>query len=596
MPRIRALLVGLAGVAVALPLLGCSQLPTDGPIVDARATPNVDEAQPLGIDPVPPEDNATQVEIVNGFLDAMRAWPQRLDVARQFLSQEAQASWKPEASTITYLDRVPISEDDVATIRVELVDGELYDERGAWQGPLSPVEDVLELQTIREGEDYRIVNPPDAQIVPSSWFADRYRQANVYFFDRSSRILVPEPIFVPRGVQAATTLVRQLLAGPADPRVETTAFPEGMALEFSTPVSDAGVADIRLTGSTPPPDSPDAIEKMLAQLAWTLRQEEITALRLTISDQEIRLPGGVSQFDVDSAPQYTPTGYQASYALHGLRDGLLVAGTREQLVPVAGPFGVQDHRLRSVAVSIDGELAAGVSQGGRRVLVAAAREPSVEEPSLDPSPSGAATVLDDGTDLLNPAWDFAGRLWLVDRTATGAEVKYIERGRTHVVEVPEVSGKQVTSFLVSRDGTRFVAVVRTRQPGFPGVTVDELRVGRLELQDANTQVIKALETEPISLGAEQPRVKDIAWTSTTTIAVLSTIEEGVLYSVQTVAVDGAPTDTTSTNISGDVIGLAGTPVPDSRQYAVTSTSLVDLPTLTETSLGESPIDSLGYVG
>lgn len=595
MTRMRTLLIGLAGVAVALPLLGCSQLPTDGPIVDARATPNVDQAQPLGIDPVPPEDNATKVEIVNGFLDAMRAWPQRLDVARQFLSQEAQASWKPEASTITYLDRVPISE-DVATISVELVDGELYDERGAWQGPLSPADDVLELQTVREGEEYRIVNPPDAQIVPSSWFADRYRQANVYFFDRSSRILVPEPIFVPRGVQAATTLVRQLLAGPADDRVETTAFPEGLALEFSTPVSDAGVADIRLAGSAPPPDSPDAIEKMLAQLAWTLRQEEITALRLTISDQEIRLPGGVSQFDVDSAPQYTPTGYQASYALHGLRDGLLVAGTREQLVPVAGPFGVQDHRLRSVAVSLDGELAAGVSKDGRRVLVAAAREQSIVEPSLEAPPSGVVTVLEGGTDLLNPAWDFAGRLWLVDRTATGAEVKYIERGRTHVLEVPDVSGKQVTSFLVSRDATRFVAVVRTRQPGLPGVTVDELRVGRLELQDANTQVIKALETEPISLGAEQPRVKDIAWTSTTSLAVLSTIEEGILYSVQTVAVDGAPTDTTSTNISGDVTGLAGTPVPDSRLYAVTPTRLVDLPTLTETSLGDSPIESLGYVG
>ncbi len=66
--------------------------------------------------------------------------------------------------------------------------------------------------------------------------------------------------------------------------------------------------------------------------------------------------------------------------------------------------------------------------------------------------------------------------------------------------------------------------------------------------------------------------------------------------MQTVAVDGAPTDTTSTNINDEVTGLAGTPVPDSRQYAVTPTSLIDLPTLTRTFLGESPITSLGYVG
>ncbi len=414
----------LTAVVVVLPLLGCSQLPVDGPIVDARSTPNVDQVQPLGIDPLPPEPGASKSDIVYGFLNAMRAWPQRLDVAREFLAQESQASWKPDESTITYQD-FAVGPEDVATVGVELVDGESYDGRGAWQGPLTPAEDVIQLQTVREGDEYRIVDPPDAQVVPRDWFADRYRQANVYFFDRSSRILVPEPIFVPRGVQAATTLVRQLLAGPTDDRVETTAFPDGMALDFSTPVSDEGVADIRLVGTTPPPDSPDAIEKMLAQLAWTLRQEEITALRLTISDEEIRLPGGVSEFDVDSAPQYTPTGYQASYALHGLRDGLLVAGNREELVPVAGPFGVQDFRLRSLAVSIDGERAAGVSQDGRRVLVAAAREPAIGEPA-----SGVTTVFEGGTDLLNPAWDFAGRLWVVDRTQDrrGGE---IHRARAH---------------------------------------------------------------------------------------------------------------------------------------------------------------------
>ncbi len=226
-----------------------------------------------------------------------------------------------------------------------------------------------------------------------------------------------------------------------------------------------------------------------------------------------------------------------------------------------------------------------------RVLVAAARQPTIGLPS-----SGVVTVVEGGTDLLNPAWDFAGRLWVVDRTSTGAKVRYLERGRTHVIDVPDVSGKQVTQFLISRDGTRFVAVVRTRQPDQPGVTVDELRVGRLQLLDANTQEIQALPTEQISLGLEPLRVKDIAWTSTTTIAVLSTIDEGKLHSVQTVAVDGAPTDRTSTTVAGGVVGLAGTPVPDSRQYAVTPTTLIDLPTLSETYLGDALIESLGYVG
>ncbi len=175
-------------------------------------------------------------------------------------------------------------------MKVEMVGAEKIDERGAWQGPLPEAEQVVEFQTVKENGEYRIVDPPDRQYVPSEWFSDRYRQANVYFLDRTSRILVPEPVFVPRGDQAATTLVNRLLAGPPDDRVESTAFPAGMDVDLSTPVSDEGVADIRLVGTQPA--SPDVIEKMLAQLAWTLRQEDITALRLTVSGQAVRLPGG----------------------------------------------------------------------------------------------------------------------------------------------------------------------------------------------------------------------------------------------------------------------------------------------------------------
>ena len=593
--------LALATIAL-LPALGCSQLPTDGPIVETRGSTNVDEVQPLGFDPVPPQPNASKVDIVNGFLDAMTAWPQRLDVAKQFLSRETQGSWKPEASTITYLDVGPVIEGG-DTVGVQLVDAEQYDERGAWTGPLATEDQVLDLKVIEEGDEYRILDPPDAQIVPSDWFADRYRQANVYFFDNTNRILVPEPVFVPRGDQAASTLVSRLLAGPAEPRVESTAFPPGTDLDFSTPVYDDGIADIRLVGN-PPPASQEAIEKMVAQLAWTLRQEQITALRLTISGVEMSLPGGVSEFDVDSAPEFNPTGARANYALYGLRGGLLVSGNRDGLSPVGGPFGVTDRRLRSVAVSIDGATAVGVRKDGHRLVAAPVREastddppsgePPIEQPGLE-TPRVESTLLEGGTNLLTPAWDFADRLWVVDRTSTGVEVSYLDRGRTHSIDVPEVSGQNVTSFLVSRDATRFVAVVRTRKPGVPGA-VDELRVGRIEALEEGGE-LRIRSTRRIALGdTDSLRIKDIAWTSTTTIAVLRTVTEDELYSVQTVAVDGAPTDTSPTTISGPVTGLAGTPVPESRQYVVTPTSLIDIQTGAETFLEDADYASLGYVG
>jgi hypothetical protein len=578
-PRSGVRLVVAALALAVLSVTGCSQLPVEGPIVETRSTPAIDEAQPMEIDPVPPEDGASQPDVVTGFLDAMTAWPQRLDVAKQFLSRAAQASWSPDQATITYLDVDPPTGED-GTVNVRLVDPERIDSRGAWQGPEGDTEMSLEL-VVEDGE-YRIANPPDAQYVPSDWFADRYRQANLYFLDRTRRILVPEPVFVPRGEQLATTLVSRLLAGPPDDRIETTAFPPGLSVELSVPVSREGVADIELEGAEAQ-QSPAVVEKMLAQLAWTLRQEDITSLRLSISGQEVPLPGGVGEFGVDSAPEYAPTGYRTSKALFGIRDGVLVSGDRDDLAPVGGPLGREPAGIRAVAVSLGGATAAVVREDGRRVLLA----PVGEEAKFE-GPGGISTIAEGGSDFLPPAWDFAERLWLVDRRAGRAEVSYVDGDlQRRTLDVPGVTGQRVKSFLVSRDGTRFVAVVRQDD-------ADQLRVGRILAQD-NTRVLRALRTETISLdGVDGSLIKDIAWTSTTTIAVLSSVDHE-LFDVQTVAVDGAPTETSSVPISGRVIGLAGTPAPESRQYAVTRDSLIELTTLASHVL-EPEVASLGYVG
>lgn len=572
----------VGAVLISLLLVaGCSGLPVDGPIVETRTTPEVDEAQPMEIDPVPPQPGASAADIATGFLDAMTGWPQRIDVAREFLSTDAKASWNAEAATTTYVDIGPLAEEG-GTVSLQLIEPERIDARGAWQGRVPEEDAVLRLQMVQEDGEYRIANPPDGQFVPSDWFADRYRQANLYFLDRTQRILVPEPVFVPRGVQLATTLVSRLLTGPPDERIETTAFPSGLSVELGVPVSDDGVADIQLDGAAPP-QSADVVEMMLAQLAWTLRQEDITSLRLSFSGQEVRLPGGVSEFGVDSAPEFSPAGYQTSKALFGLSGGVLVSGNREELKPVDGPLGHQ-RPVREVGVSLDGTTAAAVSNDGHRLVLA----PVGSESSIG-VPNRVVTVVDHATDLLPPAWDFANRLWLVDRGPDGAEVSYLDADRDRRrLHVPDVSGERVTSFVVSRDGTRFVAVVRVDG-------ADQLRVGRIVVQDSS-RVLRVLPTEEISLdGVGGSWIKDIAWTSTTTIAVLSFVDRG-LFDVQTVAVDGAPSETSSVSVGGRVIGLAGTPAPDSRQYAVTPDGLIDLTTTPATQFLEPEVSTLNYVG
>ena len=68
---------------------------------------------------------------------------------------------------------------------------------------------------VNEDGEWRIAEAPDALIVPETWFDDSASaQVSLYFFDPTARILVPEPVFVPRGEQLAISLIQALLPGP----------------------------------------------------------------------------------------------------------------------------------------------------------------------------------------------------------------------------------------------------------------------------------------------------------------------------------------------------------------------------------------------
>ena len=62
-----------------------------------------------------------------------------------------------------------------------------------------------------------------------------------------------------------------------------------------------------------------------------------------------------------------------------------------------------------------------------------------------------------GTSATGSGWSTAGR--------TGAVVSYLRDGVTEEIDIGGVTGEDVKSFLVSRDGSRFVAVLRERRRG-----------------------------------------------------------------------------------------------------------------------------------
>lgn len=584
MSTVRRDLVRVWAVALVLILLGgCASLPTHGPVVERE--PDRQEQLPVatGIDARPPTAGATRSEIVAGFLDAMTSWPIQTSVAKQYLAAGAAGRWNPEKSTLVYGESLPPRETG-STVTVQLTRADRLDAVGAWTGAVPESDLTVSFDLVIENGEYRIANPPDGLLVPSSWFQQRYRQMSLYYFDPAGTTLVPEPVFVPVGDQLATRLVDSLINGPPVRArgVVRTFLPTGDGAGLSVPVNGEGVAEVTLGGDAPRL-SADGADRMLAQLAWTLHQDpDITAIRVTMGGEEMPLPGGVAQYSVEEAQQYDAVEAAGSPQLFGLSAGRLVGDSQGDLGPVSGVFGDQDAGLDAVTVRPDDQRAAVVDAGGHRVRIG-----PVQEENDSPAPR---TLLSGGT-YARPTWDTAGRLWILDRRAGRAVVWLVEDDRPpRPVRVPGFTGAAARSLTVSRDGTRLLGVVRTKHG-------DEVRSARVVL-GGRGRVLRA-RTPVVVRRAQATRIIDLAWVADTRVALLTATAPGSLYEVDVVSADGAAVgvDTLATVVTGKVIGLTAAPTEGAPMLAVYEDSYTDLASGDEESAGRAtPLSQLDYVG
>lgn len=580
----RALMLRLVLCLATIVLLGgCVALPTDGPVVESNVTDEGDARRASDIDARSPVDGASRADVVTGFLDAMTAWPIQTNVAKEYLTEAAAAQWNPEQETVVYSDSEPAREIG-GTVSVELTAADSLDAVGGWRGPMSADELTLDFRVTVEDGQYRIVDPRDALIVPAIWFQQRYRQVSLYYFDPLAQILVPEPVFVPAGDQLATTLVSGLLAGPP-PRsrgVVTTFLPTGLSVGLSVPVDESGVAQISLVGDAPKITTKTA-ELMLAQLAWTLRQDgAISALRLTIGGEDVPLPGGAAQYPVGGGEEFDPSGVGASTQLFGVNDGRLVWGSAGNLVFATGPFGEDGAGVVAVAARTDAEQVAVVDAGGQRVRVGPVR-------AVDDDPARTVLV---GGDYARPTWDASGRLWVLERRRVGAVVWLVEDGIARQVVVPGVTGRSAHRLMVSRDGTRLVAVVRTE----PAARGDEVVGARVVINGRGG--VRKVRSPFVIRAADDDRITDLAWTSPIRVGLLTPTAPGSLSEVDVIAADGASVgiDELSTIVSGKVIGLTGTPTPGPPMLAVYGDRYADFVLQKQYDADPTPLTQLDYPG
>lgn len=495
--------------AVLLLLGGCVSLPdSSGVFTEPGQGPVDDGAGSYDYTPSGPRPGAPPLTIVEDFLLAMQASPQSTAVARKYLTDEGRAGWFPEKSTLVYGSKLVTGGDRVFQVAL---DGTVQlDARGTWVGEVGGRRGIsYELELVRERGEWRIANPPDALIIPRNHFESRYQQYHVYYFDPSGQVLIPQPTYLPQGEQAATLLVRRLLAGP-DPSLDgvlRSFIPGGTEYVLSVPVSLEGVAEVQLNERLLTLSDADR-ELALAQLAWTLRQVSgVESMRVLVDGAPLDIPGASSPQSVSSWSEYDPAVQWASQDLYGLREGRPVAlgGTERETV---GVFGAEDYPLRDLAVDLTGDRLAGVSEDGTTVVLAR------RQPTADAPPANQTDVLYTGTDVLRPSWDVFEDLWLVDHTRAGAAVRVVRDGQVSTVEAPGLTGTDVTAFVVSRDGSRFVAAVRSRGG-------DQLVVARV-LRGSQGRVrglTRAADLPLTESGVDE--IRDVAWRSPGSLAVLT---------------------------------------------------------------------------
>lgn len=564
-----AVLVSLLASLTLAGLAGCATLPDSGPIQrEAVDAPDPAMDAPYFNPPGPAEDG-TPAAIVSGFLVAMQANPLSTSVARSFLSERARGAWAPNRGTIVYGAFTVTPRAGGATVR--LADTRRLDPRGGWIGGSPGRSETLDLRLITEDGQWRIDNPVNALVVPTSFFDRSFARFELYFYDQTGQVLLPDPVFIPRGEQTATNLVRGLLAGPgpALAEISRSALPSRTDLDLSVVVTESGVAEVPLSREVlraPPTELSRAVD----QLAWTLRQVPgVERVRMTVDGAPVPLSGGRIDAPVTSGTEYDASGPSDS-ELWGLRGSRLVelgnAGGEGAGDGTGGPLGRPDYSIRGFAVSESPRRVAAVSGNGRTLFVAPAEEGDTTTP--------VERVVTGATDLLRPSFDMFGDLWIVDRTSRGARVSVASGGKVRPVRVPGVTGADVAAFSVARDGSRFaVAYAGSRVP-LVRVT-DILRTDEGIVSGAGrSRSFPAGDRDAVGLA-------DIGWRDPATLAVLSRATPETSQ-VSYVSADGSPVDPDLTEPSvfrGEVREMVVAPdvelpllliTPDERLYTLSS--------------------------
>lgn len=537
-------------VAVITTLAGCVSVPTSGKVEQARHPGSV-STERNEVVPTPPPRDAKPKEIVDGFLLAMTHYESNYRTARQFLTSDADDSWRPEDHGATIYDN-PRFKVSSKNVKLTLNKSGKLGEKSNYTAQGGRTTHNFELRRTRSGQ-WRISNPPKGLLLSDTSFENSYNRYNVYFFDQQFETLVPEPVHLPTGAQTTTALVKRVLDGPTNwlhPAVSSSAPAKTSLMTNSVPVENH-LAKISLN-KTALDLSARQRKRLAVQLAWTLKQVEnsdIDGMQITVDGDRFHVPGeqtrkGRTYVSTDIGDDYDPV-QKPRDMVAGTRHGRLVTmkepgDSHSQPKPMDGPLGRRNVRVDSVGLSADGKTVAAVTNEDSRL-----RTHSGET-------GKTRTVLTGKSHLLRPVFTRHDELWAVSGKPEGQKISVIKKKHTATVEASWLSKVNITAFGISSDGTRIAVILqrhgKQRLAMAPIIRGDHISLGKLK-------TVRVID----NASAPIDRITGLGWISPTRLMIVGASGKRGANEPYDVDIDGADVQRIGVSNKWDATSVSAVP-------------------------------------
>jgi len=559
----RRLAPALVAVGCAMLLAGCASMPTSGEVREAaqgNAAEQPETGSAVRVFANPPQPGMTPTQIVNGFLDAMNSVEPDFTTAKEYLA--APDEWDPSA-------RVRVYNEGAREVRASGSGYELEADKVGEVGPdgayraAAPGDPVRqEFALVKVGDEWRINHPPPGVLLANLDFTREYVSTdgpiNLYFFDPSYRVLVPDPIYLPQRADLLTAVTEAVLRGPTErlSGAVASAVPTGTKLA-SRPVTVVnGEITVRLDRKAA--NLEESQRKLLtAQLVWTLSRISEGASILVTADGVPLYPQPTTTAAWDAYRPSAPSTEQDRVYL--LRDGQLATYDRAleaaepQLLKVGGSGDRALGPLAAFAVSPNAREIAGISDDRKRLL----------RIRLD-APRDEPKQLWSGNELASPSWDRFGGLWVLDSRESAIRVYFFDdTGARHEVAVAGPGHRKIIRLAVASNGTR-VALI-TQQPGGQQrlelglVKTSPVEQGAADQRRRGVRPVSIVGLDLLSPQLNAPT--DVAWVDAQQLVVLNKDSTGFVQPYQ-IGVDGRLPDPLG-GVSDDPVSVAagGTDIP-----------------------------------